>query len=79
MKKGNQNKDIKVWAYIIGYGIAIAFLLLPYAVDAAPTTNNVDPIHGFNYKKHYKKQKRHRIAVKLFNVNNCRGKSFKNM
>jgi hypothetical protein len=77
MKKGNQNKDIKIWAYIIGYGIALAFLLLPYAVDASENHYQRDP--GFNYRKHYKKQKRHRIAVKLFNVNNCRGKSFKNM
>lgn len=77
MKKGN-NKDIKIWAYIIGYGIALAFLLLPYAVDASENHYQRDPIKGFNYRKHYKKQKRHRIAVKLFNVNNCRGKSFKN-
>lgn len=52
MKKGN---DIKLTAYLIGYGIALLFLLLPYLVDAGATVNN-DPINGFNYRKHNKKQ-----------------------
>lgn len=52
MKKGN---DIKLMAYLIGYGIALLFLLLPYLADAGTTVKN-DPISGFNYKKHHKKQ-----------------------
>lgn len=52
MKKGN---DIKLTAYLIGYGIALLFLLLPYLSSAGTTVNN-DPIKGFNYKKHHKKQ-----------------------
>ena len=51
MKKGN---DIKLTAYLIGYGIALLFLLLPYLADAGTTVKN-DPINGFNYKKHHKK------------------------
>ena len=52
MKKVN---DIKLTAYLIGYGIALLFLLLPYLADAGTTTSK-DPINGFNYKKHHKKQ-----------------------
>lgn len=57
MKKGN-NKDVKLWAYLVGYGIALAFLLLPYLADASVNhyQRGGDPINGFNYRKHYKKQ-----------------------
>jgi hypothetical protein len=54
MKKQN-NKDIKLWAYLIGYGIALAFLLLPYAVGASNDEPRFKNNRGFNYKKHYKK------------------------
>lgn len=30
---------------------------------------------GFNYKKHYRKQKRKKFRNRVFNTNNCRGKS----
>lgn len=30
---------------------------------------------GYNYKKHYRKQKRKKVLNRLFNSNNCRGAS----
>lgn len=33
---------------------------------------------GFNYSAHYKKMKRVKIKNKLFNLNNCNGKTFTN-
>lgn len=30
---------------------------------------------GFNYKKHYRKQKRKKLRNRLFNSNNCNGAS----
>lgn len=53
MKK--ENKDIKLWAYVIGYGIALAFLLLPYVADASNDVPRSKKNSSFNYKKHYKK------------------------
>lgn len=57
MKKGN---DIKLTAYLIGYGIALLFLLLPYLADAGTNVNDRRPKKGYNYKKHYKKQAKNR-------------------
>lgn len=33
---------------------------------------------GFNYSSHYKKMKRVKLKNRLFNLNNCQGKTFTN-
>lgn len=72
MKKGN-NKDVKLWAYLIGYGIGLAFLLLPYAVDAGENhyQRDNDPINGFNYKKHYKKEMKRKRCNRRWTGEGC--------
>jgi hypothetical protein len=67
MKKQN-NKDVKLLAYVIGYGIALAFLLLPYAADASNDEPRFKNNRGFNYKKHYKKSaKNKKKGLRNFN------------
>ena len=56
------------------------FLMLLITATIAFTSiasNSNDP--GFNYKKHYKKAKKNRKLDRMFNRNNCWGKSYYNI
>ncbi len=54
-------KDFKIQAYIIGYGIAILFALLPIICSASPQIDGgKNKKSGYNYKKHYKKSAKNR-------------------
>jgi hypothetical protein len=56
------------------------FLMLLVTATIAFTSiaSNNDP-GGFNYKKHYRKQKTDRMLDRLFNRNKCHGKSYYNI
>jgi hypothetical protein len=53
-------------------------LLVTATIAFTSIASNNDP-GGFNYKKHYKKQKTDRMLDRLFNRNKCHGKSYHNI
>ena len=53
-------------------------MLLVTATIAFTSIASSDP-GGYNYKKHYRKQKRSKSLDRLFNRNNCYGKSYYNI
>lgn len=75
MKRAQKQKDYSIVAYIIGYGIAIAFLTLPYLCSASTMESSIDEKpnkSGYNYKKNKRKFKRFHRRVRMFNINGCK-------
>jgi hypothetical protein len=55
----------------------LLMLLITATIAFTSIASNTDP--GFNYRKHYKKAKKKRTLDRMFNRNNCWGKSYYNI
>ena len=55
----------------------LVMLLITATIAFTSIASSNDP--GYNYKKHYRKQKISKTLDRLFNRNNCYGRSYHNI